>query len=137
MAAYALFVTLLCALELTVGASHLRLNFRKPREPVGNCTTIGGSDLRAAHISLSEMPHSCDTPQGSKVSYAWRRLVWVLVLIGMLTGGVQASSNTAVPTFSKNVTVLGIKVETEFTATTDSGSQERVVGDVELGKLQP
>ena len=45
-----------------------RLNFRKPREPVGNYSTMGGSDLRAAHISLAEMSGSRDTAPRSKVS---------------------------------------------------------------------
>ncbi len=46
------------------------MNFRKPREPVGNYSTMGGSDLRAAHISLSEMSYSrdSDTAPRSKVS---------------------------------------------------------------------
>ena len=78
MAAYALFA-ISCARGIDI---HLRLNFRKPREPVGNCTTIGGSDLKAAHISLSEMSHSRDTIPRSKVSCACsRRTIALLIQI--------------------------------------------------------
>ncbi|KAI1784889.1 hypothetical protein LXA43DRAFT_173992 [Ganoderma leucocontextum] len=92
------------------------LNFRKPREPVGTqyTGTGTGSDLRAAHISLSEMSHSRDTAPGSKVS-----------------------SNTTIPTFSGNGNTIDIKVEKEFTSTTDSSSERlgegREVGDLERG----
>ncbi|PIL32271.1 hypothetical protein GSI_05516 [Ganoderma sinense ZZ0214-1] len=88
------------------------LNFRKPREPVGNYSTMGGSDVRAAHISLSEMSHSRDLAPRSK-----------------------GSSNTAIPTFSGSGRILDIRVEKGFTSTTDSGSRERV-GDLERGNLE-